>query len=101
MTQTTEQILQQEETERQEWEAQTEAFRLHDGQSLTVADARKLFDAVADPQNWKAPCAAFVPAPAAEAVCKAIEFYHGARATVAGIQPLTGKVLVESTGYAC
>lgn len=96
-----EQIIQQEETERQEWEAKTVAFTLHDGQAFTIADARKLFDAVADVTNWKAPCAAFVPAPAVEAVCKAIEFYHGARAVVAGVQPITGKVLVESPGYSC
>ncbi len=98
---TREEMQEQERTETAEFEAKTVAFQLHDGQTLTIAEARKLFDAVADPQDWRNPCAAFVPAPAVEAVCKAIEFYHGAKATLGGIQQITGKVLVQSAGYAC
>ena len=98
---TLEELIAQEEKDRKKFEAEKTAFKLHDGREVTIAEARKIMEKMWDEEDWRNPCAAFVPHQLVEAACKSIEFYHGAKAEIGGIQPLTGKVLVESPGYAC
>jgi hypothetical protein len=51
--------------------------------------------------NWKAPWAAVVPHQAVGMVMAATEFFHADRATVVGIEQLTGRVLLRGNGYQC
>ena len=100
MTTTTEQMMEQEIAEQKKFEAETVAFEMHDGRPVTMEMARKISEKVFDADDWKNPCAVFVPHYLVEATMKTLEFYHGAPATTGGIQELTGYVLVESSGYA-
>lgn len=98
---TIEQIVQEEQNDHEEWERITVVYKLRDGQEITASVMRQVFDRVCDKDNWRSPCAAFVPAELVELVCAALEYFHGCKATLGGVQALTGKVLVESSGYAC
>jgi hypothetical protein len=80
------------------YEAKTEAFRVA-GEPFTIADARRIFEKVQNKDHWKKPWAAAVPAIMVEAVIKAVEFYHADRAQIVGMEPLTGRVLMEGRGY--
>lgn len=92
-------IVALENARRVEWESKTIAVML-EGQGYTIADLRKTFDAVCNSKDWKLPFAAFVPRQIVGVVIAAGEFFHGVKPVASGVQPLTGKVLVESSGYA-
>jgi len=95
---TIDQIIADEQAARTEWESKKVVAKIGN-QEITIAELRKTFDAICA-ADWKQPCAAFVPHQIVGIACKAIEWFHGAKAEIGGIQPLTGKVLVSSPGYA-
>jgi hypothetical protein len=97
---TMEQIMTEEREAHTKWERETVADVVN-GQSYTIADFRKITDAVFVPGNWKAAWAAAVPSAMVAVVSAAVCHYHGRRPRIVGIQPITGKVLMEGDGYAC
>ena len=71
-----------------------------DGTPYTVEQLSEIFDAVSDPDDWKAPIAAWIPASTYDAVGAAVEFYTGTWIRVAGGPELgTGRILIEAEGY--
>lgn len=80
------------------YEATTVAAKVA-GLDLTIADLRKVTDAVFDPENWRLPWSAYVPHDLVAVVLAAVEFFHADRAEVVGVQELTGKVLLVGHGY--
>ena len=86
-------IIEQEESRRSEWERTTKVG------DYTIAELRKVSDAVFNPHNWKAPWAASVPHQLVGAVLAATEFFHADKATVHGIEQITGKVIMSGNGY--
>jgi hypothetical protein len=96
---TIEQVIAEENKAHKEYEAKTVGAKVG-GQDYTIAELRGVFDAVADVHNWKNPCGAFVSHRIVGVVCAALEFFHGSKAQIGGIQPITGKVFVSSPGYA-
>lgn len=85
-----------EEARRQEAELDKMIVTAH---GETRGDLREVFDRVCDPEDWKAPIAAYVPHQLVGRVLRAIEFFHADTAKAVGIQPVTGKVLVQGNGY--
>lgn len=85
---------------RQEFESETVAATI-DGQAYTIADLRQLFDSVADPKQWKAPWAAYVPAALVPATIEAVKFFHADIPEIVGIEaaPGEGRVLLRGKGY--
>ena len=71
------------------------------GREWTIAEFRTMFDILADEQDWKLRCSGYVPARLVAPMCAALEWYHGGRAWVGKVQPITGLVEVGSDGYAC
>lgn len=65
----------------------------------TRGDLRDVFDRLCDPDDWKAPIAAYVPHQLVGRALRAIEFFHADTAKAVGIQALTGKVLIQGNGY--
>ena len=90
-------IIEREEAERKAWEA-SKVVTAH---GETIADLRKVFESAHGDQHWKKPFAVFAPHQIVGTLCRAIEFFHGCKAEIGGIQPITGKVYVASNGYAC
>lgn len=99
-TKTLEQILDEEAADHRAYEARTVAARLN-GQEYTIADLRLVFDKIKSPDGWKEPWAAAVPHQLVPLVLEAARFFHGDLARVVGVEPLTGKVLMEGRGYQC
>jgi hypothetical protein len=66
-----------------------------------IADLRKVFQKVQNQNDWKSPWAATVPHQVVGMVMAATEFFHADRATVVGIEQLTGRVLLRGNGYQC
>lgn len=95
MNATIEQIRAEEEASRIRFEAETVVTE----EGETIAELRKVFDAVCDPTDWKAAWAAYVPHQIVGKVMRAVEYYHADRPVVCGMQPITGKVLLEGKGY--
>jgi len=91
-------VIEAERKATEKFEAETVAARI-DGHNYSIADLRKVFDAVCNPEDWKAPWAAFVPHQIVPVVMASVEFFHADRPTVGGIQPLTGKVSMMGKGY--
>jgi hypothetical protein len=92
---TTEQILAKLEVEELAAE-EGQTFKGH-----KVADLRNAFQKVQNQDDWKASWAAVVPHQAVGMVMAATEFFHADRATVVGIEQLTGRVLLRGNGYQC
>jgi hypothetical protein len=92
---TTEQILAKLEAE----ELAAEEGQMFKGHKVT--DLRKVFEKVQNQDDWKAPWAAAVPHQVVGMVMAATEFFHADRATVVGIEQLTGRVLLQGNGYQC
>lgn len=90
---TYEAILAEEKAARAAFEAK-ETFK-----GEKIADLRKVFDGIKNPQNSKAPWAAAVPHQIVGLVLKAVEFFHADKAAIVGVQPITGKVLMSGNGY--
>jgi len=93
MNATYEQILENERKAQAEYEAKT----VVDG--FTIAELRKVMDAVQNKDHWKKPWAASVPSQIVRAVFVAVEFFHADKPTLHGIEPLTGHVLMSGRGY--
>lgn len=90
-----EDIVKVEEERRKEFEARTVVTE----QGETIADLRKVFEAVCDAKDWKAPWAAAVPSRLVGIVIRAVQFFHADTPTTEGIQLITGKVLMSGKGY--
>lgn len=78
--------------------AEIEAF-LTDGYG--EAALRGAFDLVADPNDWKAPISALIPAEVAPIVCSAIRFFTATEPTTRPADDIAfkGGVWVEAVGY--
>jgi uncharacterized Ntn-hydrolase superfamily protein len=98
MSMTYEEIIAAEKASHAEYEARTVAARV-DGHDVTIAELRRVFEAVESKDGWKKPWAAVVPAPMVRLVIEAVKFYHADVARTVGIEPLTGRVLMEGNGY--
>jgi hypothetical protein len=96
--QTIETIRAEEATRQAEFEAKTVAAKVG-GHDYTIAELRKVFDAVANEGDWKAAWAAAVPHQMVGLVIAAVEWFHADRAAVNGIEALTGRVLMSGKGY--
>jgi len=94
---TDEQMIEHERRSIAEYEAGTVVTE----QGETIADLRKIADAIFDEEDWKRPWAAAVPHQIVGAVLRTVEFFHGAEAETVGIERITGKVLMRGDGYAC
>lgn len=92
---TTEEILAKLEAEELAAE-QEQTFKGH-----KIADLRQVFESVQNADDWKAPWAAAVPHQVVGMVMAATECFHADRATVVGIEQLTGRVLLRGNGYQC
>jgi hypothetical protein len=92
---TTEEILARLEAEELTAEEE-QTFKGH-----KIADLRQVFQKVQNADSWKAPWAAVVPHQVVGMVMAATEFFHADRATVVGIEQLTGRVLLRGNGYQC
>lgn len=97
---TIEQVIAEERESHAKWEQETIADTVN-GHAYTIADFRKVVDAVFNRENWKAAWAAAVPHGMVAVVSAAVCHYHGRRPWIAGIEPITGKVLMAGDGYAC
>lgn len=97
---TIDQVIAAEKADREAFEAKTVATTIG-GVDYTIADLRKAFDAVADPDDWKAEFTAYVPHDAVPVVLAAVEFFHADRPAVVGIEPAPGlgRAVVSGHGY--
>jgi len=65
-----------------------------------VADIRRVFDAISDPEDWRAPISRWIPCDMVGIARVAVEFFTCTELkVVAGPQVLTGYVLVQADGY--
>ncbi|MCW7072100.1 MAG: hypothetical protein OCU12_07240 [Methanophagales archaeon] len=70
------------------------------GDRYTVAELKATFDAIADPDDWRGPIAAWIYPNDFRRAADAVEFYTATTLRVmGGPQPLTGCILVEADGY--
>jgi len=77
-----------------------ESVQARDGKFYPVNALRVIFETVTDPDDWKAPIYALIPADAYTAVDAAVEFYTATRIRViAGPEIGTGRILIAATGY--
>lgn len=90
---TRQELIQKEELARKEWEAITKI----DG--YTIAELRRISDAIFDSQDWKNAWTADIPHSLVEAAIRATEYFHGNRPEILGIVPLSGKVRIAGKGY--
>jgi len=84
-------------------EEETEAQRRIDEQKYRghrIGDLRRVFDRVADPEDWRGPIRCWIPHDLFKAAAAAVEFFTCTELkVVAGPQALTGCILVEADGY--
>ncbi len=65
-----------------------------------VADMRRTFEKLCDPQDWKAPIHALIPHQLFGLAAVAVEFFTCTELkVVGGPEPLTGRILVHADGY--
>jgi len=65
-----------------------------------VADIRRVFDSLADPEDWRAPISRWIPHDIVGIAQVAVEYFTCTELkVVAGPQALTGYVLVQADGY--
>ena len=76
-----------------------EATTVVTAEGETIAVLREAFDAVCNAKHWKDPWAAYVHHALVGRVLRAVEFFHGDRASVGPVQSLTGKVYMNGHGY--
>lgn len=74
-------------------------FVLVEGKKVTVAELRKIFDSICNEENWKLPWAAKVHHSMVGKVLAAAEFFLADKGEVVGIEPITGRVILEGKGY--
>jgi len=90
-----------ERAARERFEQNTVAFEI-DGQPVTMAEARQVFEKYHPGDDWKRPVDSFVAYDDVEKFMLAIQFYQGCspRARVNSTNPV-GFVRVVSPGYSC
>ena len=76
-----------------------EAKKVVTEQGETIAELRKVFDAVCNENDWKDSFVAAVPHQLVGIVGRAVEFFHADKIELVGIEQTTGKVLVRGNGY--
>jgi len=76
----------------------TDTIRTEVYEGYTKAELRLAFDAVKDPQDWKAPITVVMPGEVVMPVVAAIKFYTATVPTVS-LDVTTMRYLVESEGY--
>jgi hypothetical protein len=65
-----------------------------------VSEIRKVFDAMADPDDWRAPIEAWIDHKLFGIAAVATEFFTCTELKViGGPEPLTGRILVQADGY--
>ena len=94
-TMTTEQLIAEENAKRAAWESETVATPEGD----TIADLRRCFEGVCNPDDWKAPVAVAAPAAMVTLIIRAVAFFHADTLEVVGVQPITGLVTLKGHGY--
>ena len=94
-TMTLDQVIAEENARRAVWESETVASSEGD----TIADLRRCFEAVSDPDDWKAPVTVAAPAAMVRLIIRAVEFFHADTPEVVGVQPITGLVTLRGHGY--
>lgn len=92
---TTEQLIAEENAKRAAWESETVATPEGD----TIADLRRCFEAVSDPDDWKAPIAVAAPAAMVTLIIRAVWHFHADTLEIVGVQPITGLVTLRGHGY--
>jgi len=75
-----------------------ESYVARDGRRYRIDDLRAAFDAVCDPDDWKAPIAAWVTGEAVLAVCEAIRFFTATEPRVE-LDVANMRYLITSEGY--
>lgn len=84
--------------EQSNWEKE-EKIKLKTGEEVTVRDLRQIFEKIQDKTHWKNPICASVHHSQVNFVLAAIEYFHADKATVEGIEPITGNVIITGKGY--
>ena len=95
---TNEQQIAAERKAHAKYEERTTGARVN-GQEVTIAELRRVFEMVEDKDDWKAPWAAAVPHDLVPYVVAASRFFNDDIPRCVGIEPLTGRVLMEGRGY--
>lgn len=93
---TGEEMIRQMEEEWQKKEEETEVSV--DGHMYTVADLRRVFDRVCDPNDWKAHWGAWVPWQLVGLVRAAVNWYHGDTPRIVA-KDGRGRLLMTGRGY--
>jgi len=105
MTMTREQAMKQADERMAALVAKMEAERIkaeaeQEYRGYKVADIRRVFDAISDPEDWRAPISRWIPCDMVGIAQVAVEFFTCTELkVVAGPQALTGYVLVRADGY--
>ena len=89
-----------EKAARDRFERDTVAFECGD-RSVTMAEARRVFEKYHPGPDWKRPVDAQVSCDDAEVFANACEFYQGSRARVTRNDQPVGVVRVTTNGYIC
>ena len=97
---TVEESLAAEKAARDRFEQTTVAF-VSDGEEVTMAEARKIFERYHPGTDWKRPVDSLVLFKDSDKFARAVEFYQGGRACVTANNQPVGFVRVTSLGYSC
>lgn len=77
-----------------------EAEKHREYQGFTIADLRKTFEALQNPDDWRSPIDAWIPRQLYEIARVAVDYFTATSLdVVGGPQPISGKILVHSDGY--
>ncbi len=77
-----------------------EQEKVQEYKGYKVAEIRRAFEALCDPQDWKAPICAWIPHQLFGLAAVAVEFFTCTELkVVGGPEPLTGRILVQADGY--
>ena len=80
------------------WEKE-EKVKLETGEEVTIHDLRQIFNKIQDKTHWKNPICASVHHSQVNYVFAAIEYFHADKATIEGIEQITGNVIITGRGY--
>ena len=90
---TAEQIIQDEDASRRDWESRTIGHK-----GFTIAQLRTIFDQLCDPRDWKGPIFATVLGEGVMPAVAAIEYFTATTPTVA-LDMNTMTYVLSSVGY--
>lgn len=98
MTKELAEAIERDREETRKLQAEYEARETYRG--FTIADLRKVSEAVFDKEDWKNPWSAAVHHSMVGAVLAAADFFHADEAVkLLGIEDFTGRVLMSGRGY--